>query len=220
MLLKDYIAGNPFSGPIMFSVRDTKRNRPKEGFCGTADLSDKRFRRYCEHEVLKAEIAENGWLTLEVFEGNDEEEPLVPPVEMQPRRKDVGWVIAKKECLLADVDEVLNELCDAYTPPSYELAIDDAEDEMLVVDGFRIVVPALHISLRQGDVCEYDPDSQLYTAAFSVSILYEADETDPQKYLHWEQGSFQVTLYNYFRKNDHSMEDLGTMICIVEIEQE
>ena len=221
MKLRDYIDGNPFSGTISFSVWNARRRRAEEGFFGNADLRDALFQRYSDYTVRKVERTEKGWLVLEVSK-NDGVSGKPSSKEKPQMCMDCAVQIKKEkeDCFVENLDEVTAELCNACELVSYEITADDAENEIISVDGIRVVIPALHVSMRQGEVCIYDPEEERYMADYSVTILYEENETDPQRYLYWEQNGFQVALFNFFRNDDFSMNELGELKCIVEIEQE
>lgn len=125
----------------------------------------------------------------------------------------------QKECLLCELDEALESLYETVEYDMYEVELEEFDDSILAVTGIRILVPELKISLRQGDVCVLDPDEEEYIPDFSVSIIYEQEETEPENYLYWEQDGYQVTLFNYFHKDNVSMEALGELKCIIEIDE-
>ena len=124
----------------------------------------------------------------------------------------------RKECLLGEIDDALETLYETVEYDMYEVEINEFDNSVLAVTGIRILVPELKVSLRQGDVCVFDPDEEEYVPDFSVSIVYEQDETDPKTFLYWEQDGFQVTLFNFFHKDLISMDALSKMKCIIEID--
>ena len=93
------------------------------------------------------------------------------------------------------------------------------EDDMLIdTDGIRVVIPDLELSLRQGAVYVYDPDEDVYAADFSITLVYEEDEKDPEKYLYWEQDGLAVTLYNFLREKEMTLDHLEGLDCQIEVE--
>lgn len=124
-----------------------------------------------------------------------------------------------KECTLNELDDVLQEVYESGEYDGYEVEAEDMDDSIISIEGIRIVIPELNASVRQGDVCVYDEDEEYYCPDFSVTLIYEKDETDPQKYLYWESDGIMVSLYNYFYGKNYTMDDFGNMNCIVEIEE-
>jgi hypothetical protein len=124
-----------------------------------------------------------------------------------------------KECLLGELEEVIDQLFEkGIDLDMYEIIVEKTEDCMLSIESMRVIIPELNVSMRQGAYCVYDPDEEEYVADFSISLIYEKDETNPKNYLYWEQDGYQITLSNYFRKDDISMDSLDDLKCIIEIE--
>ncbi len=125
-----------------------------------------------------------------------------------------------KECLVEELEDVFSEIYDeGIEPDYYEVETDDFENAMITVEGVRVIVPELKIYMRKGEVCTYDEDEETYMPDFSVSIIYDSEETDPNKYLYWEQDGYQVTLFNFFSKEGKSLDELGQMKCLIELDE-
>lgn len=213
MILEEYAKQNPFTGSIQFSIWDAKRRRVAEGFCGSGSLTDPVFVRNYNKKVRKAEITAEGRLILEVFL-KEEKSPKLPKIET----KDIkGKVKMRKECLLEEVDEALEEFYEAGEYDSYEFKIDEFDDGMISLESIKITIPELELYVYQGCVCVYDPDEEEYMPDFSITAVYEINEEDPKKYLYWEQDGIQVSLYNFLR-SEKTMDNLGSLKCIIEVE--
>ena len=104
-----------------------------------------------------------------------------------------------KRCKLEELDEFLEELYEEDIEFVYH-SVDIPEDDEfeMEVNGIRIIIPFLNISIREGMYCNYDPDEECFVPDFSITVLYEQEERDPGKYLYWEQDGIGMTLHNYF----------------------
>lgn len=116
------------------------------------------------------------------------------------------------ECLLGEVEERLTE--EFFD----ELPVEEEENEYVIVaNEARIIVPALNLSVREGTYLRYDEDEEDYLADFSLTLIYEKDETDPKKYLCWEQDDLIVAIYNYINRSaNYDMDALEACSCIAE----
>jgi len=116
-----------------------------------------------------------------------------------------------KTCLLKDLDEVMEALAeeDVFFD---EMIIEEEEGESaIVVNGLKVVLPALQLELREGYCGMWQEDEEYYMPDFSLTVLYEAGAA-PETYLMWEQDGPLVTLYNYTHK---PMEELEQLECVL-----
>ena len=122
-----------------------------------------------------------------------------------------------RKCKLHEADDIIAELYDEGTEiECYEIPYE--EDMLIDTDGIRIVIPGLGLSLREGNVCVHDDEEDIWTADFSITLVYEKNEKDPSKYLYWEQDGPAVTLFNFLHEKGMSMDELENVDCEIEIE--
>lgn len=120
----------------------------------------------------------------------------------------------KKECLLKDLDEVMEALQEEDFFAD-DLMIEEEEGEYAIfVSELRIIIPALKLELREGYCGQWQEDEEYYMADFSLTAVY--DEGKPaEEFLMWEQDSPLVTLYNFTHK---PMDELEALACILTTE--
>ena len=107
-----------------------------------------------------------------------------------------------RKCRLSDVEDILAEeeflydLCDV-------ISFDNTEDYIEVYKT-KIVIPSLGIYVKEGTWITYYEDEGEYMPDFSLSVIYNIDEEDPQNYMYWEQDGIVTTLFNWTRYNEKS----------------
>lgn len=125
-----------------------------------------------------------------------------------------------RECKLGELEDNLGGIYDQDLDIEYyELPMKEDESVMITVEGIRVLLPELELSLCQGEYCVYDPEEDCYMADFSITLLYELNEKDPKAFLYWEQDGPQIALYNYLHNKDISIDELAKKKCIIEIEK-
>lgn len=125
-----------------------------------------------------------------------------------------------RECILEEIDDVIEEIYNS----GIDYEIYDIEDEkmdvdMLSIEGIKIVVPELNVSIRQASVCVYDEDQDYFVPDFNVTLIYEQDENTLSDYIFSSPDDICVALYNYFYKKHYSIDDIGNMMCSIDIEE-
>ena len=102
----------------------------------------------------------------------------------------------------------------------YDIRMDD--NEQIETDGIRVDIPDLGYSARFGEYLRYYEEEDVYEADFSLTLIYDINERDPQKYLYWEQDGLAISLYNYLRASEEKKDvnDISEMKCVIEIETE
>ena len=117
-------------------------------------------------------------------------------------------------------DEIMEKIenegvyADDYQLESEELD----EDSGIIASGIRVVIPKLGVSARSGMFLNCYEDEDELVPDFSITLIYEQDETDPSKFLYWEQDDIAVSLCNYLRNKNISMNDIYDCECTVEID--
>ena len=120
---------------------------------------------------------------------------------------------------LEKIEEFISSVYDEEKPIMYyEVKVEDDDEALITTDGIRIIIPEMGVSVRTGEYCRYDEDEEYYMPDFSITLIYEENETDPSKHIYWEQDSINVSLYNYLRNRDLSMGEIESLNCDVELE--
>lgn len=117
-------------------------------------------------------------------------------------------------------DEIMEKIeNEGVYADEYQLESDELdEDSGIIASGIRVVIPKLGVSARSGVFLNRYEDEDELVPDFSITLLYEQDETDPNKYLYWEQDDIAISLCNYLRNKNISMNDICSCECIVEID--
>lgn len=85
----------------------------------------------------------------------------------------------------------------SYPDELYEIDL-DSEYDYIEAEGIKIIIPEFGLYMRQGtymalyeDECEVMPD-------FSLTLVYDIEESNPQNWLYWESDGVCTTLHNWF----------------------
>ncbi|WP_103869230.1 hypothetical protein [Butyrivibrio sp. Su6] len=125
----------------------------------------------------------------------------------------------KKYCTLDELVDCICEITETDPPrTSHEIKVPDDEEALIITEGVIIHVEELHLCVRTADFCRYDPDEDYYMPDFSISMIYDDKDTEPDHYLYWEQDSPIITLYNYLHEKNISMSYLEGLNCMVTLE--
>lgn len=118
--------------------------------------------------------------------------------------------------ILDKYEELLMEMTD-------RLETEEQEGNALVVIGYRVVIPELHASFREGEWYtrnkEYNPndkESEEYELQDSVYILYEENEKDVNKYLSFCTQSVCYILFDRCKQNKYPTDKLGDLECYID----
>ena len=78
------------------------------------------------------------------------------------------------------------------------------------------------ISFRPGEYMSYSEEEQEYITDFSLTLIYEENESNPDNYLYWEQDGYSISVYNYLNSicKRVEMEALEKKQCLITIEME
>lgn len=123
-------------------------------------------------------------------------------------------------CKLDNIDDALENLYEEYDITDYIIDVDESNDKINVF-GYRVIIPEIGYSVREGVyLCEYEDEDEL-VADFALSLIYYADEEDPSKYLYWEQDGIEVSLHNFLSIADEKdkTKNLGQLNCKIELEE-
>ena len=119
---------------------------------------------------------------------------------------------------LADVEEYIAEVIEEILPGEIILDVPDDQKAAIVCDDITITIPDLKLKLREGtygyvEETGFEPD-------FSLTLIYDADEEDPAKWLYFESSSMLVSLHNYCNAANISRNDFSSYDAIVTIAEE
>jgi hypothetical protein len=131
---------------------------------------------------------------------------------------------------LCEVEEAVSEMDMAEIPDD----IVETEDEIqLVVSGWSVYVESLNLSLREGVVCIWDEEEEMFLPDYAVTVVYEGNiETGdsrsgasvvnesgesmqasfPADSLYYEQDGFAITLANWLNGR-LPMEQIEQLWC-------
>lgn len=117
-------------------------------------------------------------------------------------------------CRLCEMEEIVNELDLSYVADD---VVETEEDYQIVVSGWWIFIPELHINVHEGVFCNYDENKKEYLPDFSITIIMEAaTERREGKWIYYEQDGFEITLANYFN-GKMAIEDILELPCFIYI---
>lgn len=113
-----------------------------------------------------------------------------------------------KKCRLQDLEYVLEEM------DLSEIADDVVElDEgyQLVLSGWYVLIPELHLRLHEGVVGYWDEDMKDYMPDFCVTVIYP-EELGETEYLYYEQDGMFTTMVNWLH-GQMAIVVIGQLIC-------
>lgn len=117
------------------------------------------------------------------------------------------------------MEEVGSEM-ELYDVPDDILESD--EDYRIVISGWWVHIPELHINLHEGVFCNYDREEKAYLPDFSVTVIKEVaeKETGEGDWLYYEQDGFVITLANYLngKMEISRIEQLSCFLCVPDTE--
>ncbi len=142
----------------------------------------------------------------------------------------------KKIYCLGDIEEVIAEM--DFTECDDDIAEIDT-DFQIWISGWKVVIPSLGISVREGVACAWDEEENMFMPDFSVTVIYEGDVDTghsriedsvvrksgecvqapiPSDFLYYEQNGFLITLANWLngRMPINAIEKLECYINIAD----
>lgn len=115
-------------------------------------------------------------------------------------------------CRIRQVEEIISEIDLSYVADD---VVETEEDYQIVVSGWWIFIPELHINVHEGVFCNYDENEKEYLPDFSITIIMESDtERREGKWIYYEQDGFEITLANYF-SGKMAMETISELPCFI-----
>ena len=120
-----------------------------------------------------------------------------------------------KQCNMAEVENVIEEL-DLSEIPDDVLELE--EGYQLVLSGWYVHIPKLHIRLHEGVVGYWDEEMKEYMPDFCVTVIYP-EEAEGTEYLYYEQDGMFTTMVNWLH-GQRSVEEIEQLRCEILISQE
>ena len=88
------------------------------------------------------------------------------------------------------------------------------EDMQLIISGWFVYIESLNLTLREGVVCVWDEEEQIFMPDFSVTVFYEGNMeiAFPSDYLYYEQDGFVISLTNWL-SGRMSVDEIEQLWC-------
>ena len=99
----------------------------------------------------------------------------------------------KKQCRLADVEKYLEETDFSEIPDD---VVELVEEYQLVLSGWYVNIPELHLRLHEGVVGYWDEKMKEYMPDFCVTVIYPENPAETE-YLYYEQDGMMTTMVNW-----------------------
>lgn len=114
---------------------------------------------------------------------------------------------------LVEVEEAVAEM--DFSEIDDDLVETD-EDMQLVISGWFVYIESLNMSLREGIVCVWDEEEQMFMPDFAVTVFYEGNietrEIAAGDWMYFEQDGFTVSLGNWLNRR-LSMNEIEQLWC-------
>ena len=124
-------------------------------------------------------------------------------------------MLMNKKCNMAEVEKIIEEMDLSEIPED----VVELEDEyQLVVSGWYVHIPKLHLRLHEGVVGYWDEEMKEYMPDFCVTVIYPEDPEETE-YLYYEQDGLFTTMVNWLH-GQMFMEEIEQLRCEILIPQE
>lgn len=121
----------------------------------------------------------------------------------------------KKHCRLTDVEKYLEETDFSEIPDD---VVGLEERYQLVLSGWYVNIPELHLRLHEGVVGYWDEKMKEYMPDFCVTVIYSENPTE-KEYLYYEQDGMMTTMVNWLH-GQMNIEMIEQLACEIVIPQE
>lgn len=120
---------------------------------------------------------------------------------------------------LREFEGVVDDNYDALA--EYEplwIQLPDDEGWGLSVDGYRVVIPDIHISFRSGELyaAPKNPDDD-WDFVSSVTIYYDENEEDAENVLAYSYGATEPLIVEACKKYNYPIEKLDDIECYIDL---
>jgi len=120
-----------------------------------------------------------------------------------------------KQCSMAVLETVIEEM-DFSEIPDDVVELDAGYQ--LVVSGWYVHIPKLHLRLHEGVVGYWDEEMKDYMPDFCATVIYPKNLKETE-YLYFEQDSMFTTMVNWLH-GQMSVEEIEQLRCEILIPQE
>ena len=93
-------------------------------------------------------------------------------------------------------EEVISEMEELIEVEDSIVSIDD--DSQIIVTNWSVYIESLNLTLRQGIVCVWDENENMFMSDFDITIVYEG-KAETQNWLYYKQDGMVVSLNNWLR---------------------
>lgn len=121
----------------------------------------------------------------------------------------------KKQCRLADVEKYLEETEFSEIPDD---VVEFEEGYQLVLSGWYVNIPELHLRLHEGVVGYWDEKVKEYMPDFCVTVIYPENLAE-KEYLYYEQDGMMTAMVNWLH-GKMPIDMIEQLACELVIPQE
>lgn len=121
----------------------------------------------------------------------------------------------KKHCRLTDVEKYLEETDFSEIPDD---VVELEEGYQLVLSGWYVNIPELHLRLHEGVVGYWDEKMKEYMPDFCVTVIYPENPAE-KEYLYYEQAGMMTTMVNWLH-GKMPIDMIEQLACELVIPQE
>ena len=121
----------------------------------------------------------------------------------------------KKQCRLSDVEKYLEETDISVIPDD---VVELEEGYQLVLSGWYVNIPELHLRLHEGVVGYWDEKMKEYMPDFCVTVIYLENPAE-KEYLYYEQDGMMTAMVNWLH-GKMPIDEIEQLICELVIPQE
>ena len=136
-------------------------------------------------------------------------------VECEDEIRIEGKMFMIKQCSMADVEMVIEEMDFCGIPDD---VVELENGYQLVVSGWYVHIPKLHIRLHECVVGYWDEEIKEYMPDFCVTVIY-SENLKETEYLYYEQDGMFTTMVNRLH-GQMSMDEIEQLRCEIRIPQE
>ena len=114
--------------------------------------------------------------------------------------------------ILEENNDEIDENLDWYTT-------EEEENNCYVVRNYRLVIPDLHVSFREGDWYYRSNVDEDWEEQESGFLRYDECEKDINKYLSYVSGYLSYSLYDILKENGQKDINVDDLSCYIEFDE-
>lgn len=119
---------------------------------------------------------------------------------------------------LNELDDVLEENIDEFSKHLDYYDTEEDGNNSLVVRNYRIVIPDLHVSFREGDWYYRETENAVWEPQASVYVRYNENEKDINKYISFMTGSLRYSLHDLLIQIGQKDLNIDNYLCYIEFD--